>query len=96
MTTCLDGARLDSACLDKSEGSVMKLAEAKDGAKLVVTATVGEDVTIQALRFGIGKGAAIEVGKNIPGGPVIVVRNQMELAVGRQLACCIEVSPQVN
>jgi len=75
---------------------MMTLAEAQDGAKVVVTATVGEDVTIQALRFGIGEGAAISIGKNIPGGPVIVVRNQMELAVGRQLARFIEVSPQVN
>jgi Fe2+ transport system protein FeoA len=69
----------------------MTLADAQDGAKLVVTATLGEDVTIQALRFGIGEGAAISIGKNIAGGPVIIVRNQMELAVGRQLARLIEV-----
>jgi Fe2+ transport system protein FeoA len=69
----------------------LTLAEAKEGEKLVVTATVGEEVTIQALRFGICEGAAISIGKNIPGGPVIVVRNQMELAVGRQLARFIEV-----
>ena len=69
----------------------MTLAEAPEGAKLVVTATIGEDVTIQAMRFGIGEGAAISIGKNIPGGPVIVVKNQMELAVGRQLAKAIEV-----
>jgi Fe2+ transport system protein FeoA len=69
----------------------MTLADAQEGAKLVVIATIGDDVTIQALRFGIGEGAAITIGKNIPGGPVIVVKKQMELAVGRQLAKAIEV-----
>ena len=69
----------------------MTLADAPEGTNLVVIATIGEDVTIQALRFGIGEGAAISIGKNIAGGPVIVVKNQMELAVGRQLAKAIEV-----
>ncbi|MBU6452532.1 MAG: ferrous iron transport protein A [Cyanobacteria bacterium REEB67] len=72
----------------------MTLADAKEGDKLVVVATVGDDVTIQAQRFGISEGALISVGKNIPGGPVIIVRKQMELAVGRQLARAIEVSLQ--
>jgi Fe2+ transport system protein FeoA len=73
------------------EQTIFTLADAPDGAKLVVIATRGEEVTIQALRFGIGEGATISIGKNIPGGPVIVVKNQMELAVGRQLASSIEV-----
>jgi len=73
------------------EQKIITLADAPDGAKLIVTATLGEEVTIQALRFGIGEGATITIGKNIPGGPVIVVKNQMELAVGRQLASAIEV-----
>jgi len=77
------------------QGGQLTLADAKEGAKLIVTATVGEEVTIQALRFGISEGAIISIGKNIAGGPVIVVRNQMELAVGRQLARFIEVSAQV-
>jgi Fe2+ transport system protein FeoA len=77
------------------QGERLTLADAKEGAKLVVTATVGEEVTIQALRFGIGEGAVISIGKNIAGGPVIVIRSQMELAVGRQLARFIEVSVQV-
>ena len=46
------------------------------------------------MRFGIAQGAVINIEKNIPGGPVIVSRNQMELAVGRQFAQQIEVEAQ--
>ncbi len=72
----------------------MTLTDATDGQFLTVTHTVGEDITVQALRFGISEGAAIEVQKNIPGGPVIVMRNQMEIAIGRQLAQLIYVIPR--
>ncbi len=69
----------------------MTLADAIEGDKFVIKATVGDDVTVQAQRFGIAVGAIIKIEKNIPGGPVILSRNQMELAVGRQLALKIEV-----
>jgi len=68
------------------------LGESKDGQWLMVTRTHGEEITMQALRFGIGEGAQIQVQKNIPGGPVIISRNQLEIAIGRQLADCIQVS----
>lgn len=69
----------------------MTLADAKEGASFVVTGTRSEEVTLQAMRFGIGQGARISIAKNIKGGPVIVSRNEMEVAVGRQLALLIEV-----
>jgi Fe2+ transport system protein FeoA len=46
---------------------------------------------MQALRFGIGEGAELTVEKSIKGGPVIVVRNHLEIAIGRSLAEAIEV-----
>ncbi|CAN5545717.1 ferrous iron transport protein A [soil metagenome] len=69
----------------------MTLAEAIEGKKVTIKNTEGDDVTLQALRFGIAQGAVVNIEKNIPGGPVIVSRNQMELAVGRQFAQLIEV-----
>ncbi|MBP9094293.1 ferrous iron transport protein A [bacterium] len=72
----------------------MTLADAVEGKTFTIKNTDGEDVTVQAIRFGIGQGAVINIEKNIPGGPVIVSRNQMELAVGRQLAQQIEVEAQ--
>lgn len=46
---------------------------------------------MQALRFGIGEGAELIVEKSIKGGPVIIVRNHLEIAIGRALAEAIEV-----
>lgn len=71
----------------------MTLADAKEGQWLIVTGTQAGEVTIQALRFGIEEGARIRVRKTIAGGPVIVSRNQLEIAVGRQIAEAIRVVP---
>jgi Fe2+ transport system protein FeoA len=71
----------------------LTLVDGKDGQRLIITRTDGDEITWQALRFGIGEGSNIQVQKNIPGGPVIVLRNQLEIAIGRQLAVLIEVSP---
>ncbi|HNB23927.1 MAG TPA: ferrous iron transport protein A [Candidatus Melainabacteria bacterium] len=69
----------------------LTLSDAKQGQKLMVVRTVGEEITVQALRFGIGEGAELTVEKSIKGGPVIVVRNHLEIAIGRALAEAIEV-----
>ncbi len=70
----------------------MTLSEGKDGQWLTVEKTISDDITYQALRFGIGEGSRIQVQKNIPGGPIIISKNQLEIAIGRQLANFIEVS----
>ena len=69
----------------------MTLADAKDGSVLIVVDCGDDEVSVQALRFGIDSGAEIEVEKNIRGGPVIVSRNNMEIAIGREIAKNIEV-----
>jgi len=69
----------------------LTLSQAKQGQKLMVVKTVGDEITMQALRFGIGEGAELTVEKSIKGGPVIVVRNHLEIAIGRALAEAIEV-----
>lgn len=74
----------------------MTLADAKDGAVLIVLSTSDDEIGLQALRFGIDCGAEIEVQKNIRGGPVIVARNQMEIAIGREIAKNIEVRIKGN
>ncbi|MDX2107396.1 MAG: ferrous iron transport protein A [Candidatus Melainabacteria bacterium] len=72
--------------------SSMNLADAKDGQKLLVVEMANETVNKQALRFGIGRGSLITVQKNISKGPVIISRNQLEIAIGRELALQIKVS----
>jgi Fe2+ transport system protein FeoA len=69
----------------------MTLSDGKDGQWLIVTATLSEEMTYQALRFGIGEGSRIQVQKNIPGGPIIISKNNLEIAIGRQLANSIAV-----
>ena len=69
----------------------MTLADAKDGDRLIVLNTLDEEISLQTLRFGIDSGAEIEVEKNIRGGPVIVSRNHLEIAIGREIAKNIEV-----
>lgn len=69
----------------------LTLSDAKQGHKLMVVKTIGEEITMQALRFGISPGAELTVEKSIKGGPVIVVRNHLEIAIGRALADAIEV-----
>ncbi|PZM79143.1 MAG: ferrous iron transport protein A [Candidatus Melainabacteria bacterium] len=73
------------------EAKTLTLSEAKQGQKLMVVNTIGEEITMQALRFGISQGAELTIEKSIKGGPVIVVRNHLEIAIGRALAEAIEV-----
>lgn len=70
----------------------MKLSEAKEGNDFIVSALNGVDITVQAMRFGIDQGTRIHVQKNIKGGPVIIAKNQLEIAIGREIAEGIEVA----
>lgn len=70
------------------------LAEAKDGQDLTVVAFASEDIVVQALRFGIDEGSKIRVQKNIPGGPVIISKHHLEIAIGREIARAIVVSEE--
>jgi Fe2+ transport system protein FeoA len=72
----------------------MTLTDAREGQWLIVMGTGSAAVTWQALRFGIEEGSQIQVRKKIAGGPVIIARNQLEIAVGRQIALSIEVMPR--
>lgn len=70
------------------------MTEAKEGQWLIVTGTMSEEIDCHALRFGIGQGSEVQVQKNIADGPIIISKNQLEIAVGRQLASSIQVKPK--
>jgi len=70
----------------------MTLAEARDGQNLLISGISSPEVMLQALRFGIDTGTAVTVAKNIAGGPVVICKNQLEIAIGRELAESIQVS----
>lgn len=69
----------------------MTLAEAKDGQHLIILDTGSKEIMVQALRFGLDNGSRIMIEKNIRGGPVIVSKNQLEIAIGREIAEKIKV-----
>ena len=58
----------------------MTLLEAKEGEWLVVTSISYEEIAWQAMRFGIDEGSYIRIEKKLTGGPVIIVKNQLEIA----------------
>jgi Fe2+ transport system protein FeoA len=70
----------------------MTLAEAAEGRMFMVTGIASDHVGVQACRFGLEEGALLFVAKNIRGGPVIVCKNQLEIAIGRDIAEAIEIA----
>ncbi len=79
--------------MDKNKptpGETLFLSEAKEGQSLTVTNITNEEITWQALRFGLEEGSRLRIEKNINGGPVIVSKNQLEIAIGRKIAESIE------
>lgn len=67
------------------------LSDTRDGERVMVLDTGPEEIMVQALRFGLDAGSCIRVEKNITGGPVIVSRNHLEIAIGREIAKNISV-----
>lgn len=64
----------------------MILADVNRGDKFEITTIPKENIRAQALRFGISEGAEVSCAEKVPGGPVVLVRNLQEIAVGRNLA----------
>ncbi len=62
----------------------MTLWEAKVGDWLEITALSDDDVALEALRYGIDEGSRIKLTAKLPGGPVVIAKNQLEIALGRQ------------
>jgi Fe2+ transport system protein FeoA len=67
------------------------LSEAKQGQNVKIKATGGNEITYQTLRFGLDIGSIIKVEKNIKNGPTIISWNQLEIAIGHDIASIIEV-----
>lgn len=44
-----------------------------------------------ALRFGIESGNSIKIINKLPGGPIVIQKNQQQIAIGRELARAIEI-----
>ena len=69
----------------------MNLLNAPKGSPLIILKISEEKLLSDALRFGIEDGETIEIINKLPGGPVVIQKNQQQIAIGCELAKAIEV-----
>ena len=69
----------------------MNLYEAQNKSTLEVISISDEKLLNDAYRFGIEKGEEIKVVTKLPNGPIVIQKNQQQVAIGSELAKAIEV-----
>ena len=71
----------------------MTLDQTLPGQAFMIAAIDDEFTRLQAIRFGIAEGARAVCQTVLPGGPVVVRKGKQEMALGRNLAHRIHVTP---
>ena len=69
----------------------MNLEEAPNKTTLEIMSIGEEKLSNDAMRFGIESGEYIKIINKLPGGPIVIQRNQQQIAIGRELARAITV-----
>lgn len=69
----------------------MNLESAPKKQLLEVISISQEKLSEDAMRFGIEAGECVQIVNKLPGGPIVIQRNQQQIAIGRELAKAIEV-----
>ena len=69
----------------------MNLADAPKKSILEIISINQEKLSEDALRFGIEAGEYVQIINKIPGGPIVIQKNQQQIAIGSELAKIIEV-----
>lgn len=62
------------------------LAVLRAGEHATIESIEDEKARAQAIRFGMGAGAAVQCVTTLPGGPIVLRSGRQEIAVGRALA----------
>lgn len=79
---------------------VMNLEEAPNKSLLEIISISNEKLLEDALRFGIETGEMVRIVNKLPGGPVVIQKNEQQIAIGRELANGIQVkviqAPELN
>lgn len=68
------------------------LEKAKAGDTLQVLRITDHETATVAMRLGIAEGETLYLASKIPGGPVVIRRGAVEIALGRELCKSIEVT----
>lgn len=71
----------------------MKLADVKSGETVSILKITDPQAAVMAIRLGIFEGEHIRVAAKIPGGPLVVNKGDVEIALGREFCGGIEVAP---
>ncbi len=69
----------------------MILETAPKQVKLKILSVSNEKLSEDVLRFGIEVGECVQIINKLPGGPIVIQKNQQQIAIGRELAKAIEV-----
>ena len=69
----------------------MNLENAPKKSPLEIVSINQSKLSEDALRFGIEPGEIIQIVDKLPAGPVVIQKNQQQIAIGRELAKAIEV-----
>jgi ferrous iron transport protein A len=67
------------------------LEQAKVGESLLIKRITNPETATVAMRMGISEGETLYLASKIPGGPVVIRRGAVEIALGRELCRGIEV-----
>jgi Fe2+ transport system protein FeoA len=70
----------------------LTLEQAKVGQTLLVKRITDPETATVAMRLGISEGETFYLASRIPGGPVVIRRGSVEIALGRELCRTIEVT----
>ncbi len=69
----------------------MNLDKCRRGQIVKITSINNSDIRAQAIRFGIAEGEVVRCEQIVPAGPVVIRKNNQEIAIGRGLARQINV-----
>lgn len=69
----------------------MNLTDAPNKSTLEVISISDEKLRNDALRFGVGEGEIFKIINKLPNGPIVIQKNEQQIAIGRELAKAIEV-----
>ena len=65
--------------------AMMTLDQASIGDLLVIQSIEDPQTAMMAIRLGISQGEVIELTSKIPGGPLVIRRGKVDIALGRDL-----------
>jgi Fe2+ transport system protein FeoA len=74
---------------------LITLEQAKVGDTLLIKSITDPETATVALRMGIAEGETLKLASKVPGGPLVIQRGAIEIALGRELCRSIQVEKTI-